>query len=200
METAQQFKDDFLLQDYRSDADGAKDSDDSDQEETMTQPHERSETAELLDGARLDGSKEAKGAEYSVGSVQPGSGLRKIVYAARTHSQLSQFVGELRRTHWGANVRVVALGGRQILCGNTEMRRKVGKSESAISEACLDLKKDAKKVKGGTTGCPLLASREAVSTLALHMLAQPSDIEDAARLGEASHTCAYYGSRVSAEV
>ena len=55
----------------------------------------------------------------TIGSVQPGSGVRKIVYAARTHSQLSQFVGELRRTAWGADLRVVALGGRKLLCGNT---------------------------------------------------------------------------------
>ena len=33
---------------------------------------------------------------------------------------------------------------------------------------------------------------EATSTLALHMLAKPSDIEDLACLGDASTTCAYY--------
>lgn len=177
---------DFCVTDYQSDHDA--DSDD-DSVNAAKKQYAVSETADLLDGSHLDGSKECK--EYSVGQVKPGSGLRKIIYAARTHSQLSQFVGELRRTHWGKDVRVVALGGRQILCGNTEMRRKVGKSESAISEACLDLQKDK------NCGCPLLASREATATLALHMLAQPSDIEDAARLGEASHTCAYYASRVS---
>ena len=150
------------------------------------------QASDLLDGSRLDGSKECK--EYSVANVKPGSGVRKIVYAARTHSQLSQFVGELRRTHWGSNVRVVALGGRQVLCGNTEMRRKLPNSEAAISEACLDLQKSK------TSACPLLASREATSTLALHMLAQPCDIEDAARLGQASHTCAYYATRVSKKV
>lgn len=182
---------DFCVTDYQSDA---CDSDvDSDDDTATKKPHSTCETADLLNGSNLDGSKEVKGGEtmYSVGHVKPGSGLRKIVYAARTHSQLSQFVGELRRTHWGQDVRVVALGGRQILCGNTEMRRKVGKSEAAISEACLDLQKSK------SSSCPLLASREATSTLALHLLAQPSDIEDAARLGEASHTCAYYASRVS---
>ena len=182
---------DFCVEDYRSDGDTCNDSDGDSIPEDGTRRQAASETAELLNGTHLDGSRDAKGMNYSVGSVHPGSGLRKIVYAARTHSQLSQFVGELRRTHWGQNVRVVALGGRQILCGNKELRRKVGKSESAISEACLDLQKDK------MSGCPLKASREAVSVLALHMLAEPCDIEDAARLGEASHTCAYYATRVS---
>jgi len=187
--TLAQQPEDFCVTDYRSDTNDNDSDDDSMSNDATRKQCASSDTTDLLDGSYLDGSKEAK--EYSVGRVKPGSGLRKIVYAARTHSQLSQFVGELRRTHWGHNVRVVALGGRQILCGNTELRRKVKKSESAISEACLDLQKNK------SNACPLLASREATSTLALHMLAQPSDIEDAARLGEASHTCAYYASRVS---
>jgi chromosome transmission fidelity protein 1 len=186
----QQEPEDFCVTDYTSEKEN--DDDDDDSLEENVQPQEATSHAfDLLDGSRLDGSKECK--EYSVANVKPGSGLRKIVYTARTHSQLSQFVGELRRTRWGSNVRVVALGGRQVLCGNTELRRKLPNSEAAISEACLDLQKSK------TTSCPLLASREATSTLALHMLAQPCDIEDAARLGEASHTCAYYASRVSTQ-
>jgi chromosome transmission fidelity protein 1 len=185
----QQEPEDFCVTDYTSEKEN--DDDDDDSLEENVQPQAASQAFDLLDGSRLDGSKECK--EYSVANVKPGSGLRKIVYAARTHSQLSQFVGELRRTRWGSNVRVVALGGRQVLCGNTELRRKLPNSEAAISEACLDLQKSK------TISCPLLASREATSTLALHMLAQPCDIEDAARLGEASHTCAYYASRVSTQ-
>jgi chromosome transmission fidelity protein 1 len=188
----QQEPEDFCVTDYTSEKENDDDDDDDDSLEENVQPQEATSHAfDLLDGSRLDGSKECK--EYSVANVKPGSGLRKIVYTARTHSQLSQFVGELRRTRWGSNVRVVALGGRQVLCGNTELRRKLPNSEAAISEACLDLQKSK------TTSCPLLASREATSTLALHMLAQPCDIEDAARLGEASHTCAYYASRVSTQ-
>ncbi len=66
-------------------------------------------------------------------------------------------------------------------------------------------KSNKKKRKSSTTdcggsGCPFMASRSAVSTLALHLLAQPSDIEDAGRLGAVSQTCAYYASRVSAFV
>jgi chromosome transmission fidelity protein 1 len=200
--------DDFLLDDYRSDDGGVDDHNwgDDDDDETPKENIRRSQATALLDGAALDGSckggTSSEGQPYTIGKVQPGSGVRKIIYAARTHSQLSQFVGELRRTAWGSNVRVLALGGRKALCGNHDLRNK---SEADVNEACLDLKK-GKSVKGQgsqkkrsatstTTGCPLLASRESIDTLALQMLAQPTDIEEAASLGNTAQTCAYYASR-----
>ena len=183
----------------------------------------------LLEGSNLDGSgyqndpernararraREAKvdGGRPAVGAVAAGSGLRKIVYAARTHSQLSQFVGELRRTHWGKTVKVAALGSRSLLCCNEDvMYSSASKSQASrrgeadITEMCLDMqknKKDAGERRGAdgerantARGCPYLSSAEAVSTLALHSLAKPSDIEDLANLGKASHSCSYYASR-----
>ena len=170
----------------------------------------------------------------SIGGCTPGTGVRKIVYAARTHSQLSQFVNEVRRTAWGSDVRIAALGGRKLLCGNKDVtgasNEKGGfgnssKSEAVITEKCLDLQKglaivgnddstsdgnsgvvetkkkrkvnETKKGSQTKNGCPLMSSKDAISTLALHMLAKPSDIEDLVSFGEQSHTCAYYASRVS---
>jgi chromosome transmission fidelity protein 1 len=180
-----------------------------------------------LQGAMLDGSASVTAtlptactAAFStntnttpntVGGVIPGTGVRKIVYAARTHSQLSQFVREVRRIPGlGATVRCIALGGRKALCGNNTLRHK---TERDLNDACLDLQKGGGSTTTKTTGvvtkrksdknnsnkigCPLLASRENVATLALHMLTEPTDIEAAAALGEASHTCAYYASRTS---
>ena len=176
--------DDFCVADYRSDHDAQGDSNDSDNEGMDTA---MSPASHLLDGAALDGSSVVHG-KRALGDVQPGSGSRKIVYAARTHSQLSQFVNELRRTGF-SGIRVVALGGRKVLCGNSDVNRP-GRSEQAVNDACLDLKKDK------ISSCPLLSSNEGIATLALHTLAQPSDIEEAAALGEASHACSYYASRV----
>ena len=39
-----------------------------------------------------------------------------MIFCSRTHSQLSQFVGELKRTSFARDLRVVALGGRKQLC------------------------------------------------------------------------------------
>ncbi|KAK1733013.1 ATP-dependent DNA helicase, DDX11/CHL1 family [Skeletonema marinoi] len=196
----------------------------------------------LLDGSNLDGSGYQNDAERnammrkwdkdnsnnknntnknsstdntatSVGGVTPGTGVRKIIYAARTHSQLSQFIGELRRTKWGKDVKVVALGSRSLLCCNDDVmyqsktnKKNSRRSEADITELCLDMqknksnnssngetKKNGQKTK--TNGCPYLVSRDAISTLAMHSMVRPSDIEDMASLGKASHACSYYASR-----
>jgi chromosome transmission fidelity protein 1 len=188
----------------------------------------------LLEGARLDGSAAASSNHYSsnppstwntpkissssndaistVGQVTPANGVRKVIYAARTHSQLSQFVQEVRRTHWGKTIRVVALGSRSSgLCGHLSH---TSLSESVITEKCLDMQKNktgspssSTKIDSnkrsrstnksvGTGGCPLY-DRTAVDTLALNLLAQPTDIEEASRLGSTTKTCAYYASRTA---
>ena len=156
----------------------------------------------------------------TVGGVTPSAGLRKVVYAARTHSQLSQFISELRRTHWGKDVKVVALGSRSLLCSNEDVlyssksnKKNSRRSEAEITEMCLDMQKSKKKDSSSSAKrtnegnekvtkpkqtpscCPYRASSEAISTLALHSLVRPSDIEDMALLGKASHTCSYYASR-----
>lgn len=180
----------------------------------------------LLHGSALDGSNANSNHSFSnrkvfrsvsstdsftnakvttVGDVEPGSGVRKIIYAARTHSQLSQFIGEIKRTKWGKSIRVITLGSRKLLCGNKEVLGSTSyRSETRITEDCLDLQKGLssssnktkRKRASDNKGCPLLSSKDAISTLAVHMLAQPSDIEDLANLGASSHCCSYYASRV----
>lgn len=39
---------------------------------------------------------------------------RQVIFCSRTHSQLSQFVGELRRTRFAESLAVAALGSRQV--------------------------------------------------------------------------------------
>jgi DNA repair helicase (rad3) len=182
---------------------------------------------ELLDGGNLDGSgcsqyfrqsitnsqdmpnrSKEQPERVSIGNVEPGSGVRKIVYAARTHSQLSQFVGEIRRTAWGDSIRVITLGSRKLLCGNVNV---VGSnrnaSEAVITEKCLDMQKgisssnvdgNGNKKDKNQKSCPLLV-KDFIPVLALHMLAHPSDIEDLAVLGEKGHACSYYATRESLE-
>ncbi|EED93598.1 DNA helicase, partial [Thalassiosira pseudonana CCMP1335] len=145
-----------------------------------------------------------------VSSDSEDDNVALIALGPRTHSQLSQFIGELRRTHWGETVKVVALGSRSLLCGNEDVlyasktnKKNSRRNESEITEMCLDMqkiKRDGKKKSDDGKGkkvssCPYLASPEAVSTLAMHALVRPSDIEDTANLGKASRVCSYYASR-----
>ncbi len=203
----------YCLDAYHSDDDiannaskyhySSSDDDEGDHQRHMAQymsPNKRETLlADVINGGKLDGSgasinRRRPGDEnlMTIGGIVPGRGIRKIIYAARTHSQLSQFVGEIRRTFWGDNVRVITLGGRKLLCGNQDVTNNGKSSEAMITERCLDIQKEKK------SSCPLL-KKDILPTLSLHMLAHPSDIEDMAGLGEASKTCSYYASRVSSK-
>jgi hypothetical protein len=47
----------------------------------------------------------------------------QIFFASRTHSQLSQFANELKRTSFATKITAVSLGSRQNLCVNSEVKR-----------------------------------------------------------------------------
>ena len=92
--------------------------------------------------------------------------LFQIYFASRTHSQLSQFVSELRKTSFSRSspsssspssqsqrpIRIIPLGSRQNLCINDDVRKKAKGSNEALGDLCTDLQ------KGGIEGkrCPYL--------------------------------------------
>ncbi|KAK2971189.1 hypothetical protein RJ640_008613 [Escallonia rubra] len=133
----------------------------------------------------------------------------KIYFCSRTHSQLSQFVKELRKTVFASELRVVSLGSRKNLCINEEVL-KLGNS-SRINEQCLELQKNKKtevsKTKnlgaGGRVrrakaycGCPMLRKQKLQKQFKNETTNQePLDIEDLVHLGVKLGTCPYYGSR-----
>ncbi|KAG0031020.1 DEAD H (Asp-Glu-Ala-Asp His) box helicase 11 [Podila clonocystis] len=76
----------------------------------------------------------------------------KIYYCSRTHSQLSQFIEELRKTSYGDHLHVISLGSRKNLCINEKFRKmayhKAKSVEASVSininklnDACLDAQK-----------------------------------------------------------
>ncbi|CAG0878860.1 unnamed protein product [Darwinula stevensoni] len=129
----------------------------------------------------------------------------KIIYASRTHSQLSQFVKEIQKSPFGSEVRVVPLASRQNLCIN-ESVRKLG-SSSLINDRCLELQR-GKKGKGTkksgkgevlkkcktSLGCPYLQAH-LVEELKDQILLETPDIEGMALLGKQGKACPYYSSR-----
>ncbi|KAK3140457.1 hypothetical protein QOZ80_5AG0401340 [Eleusine coracana subsp. coracana] len=131
----------------------------------------------------------------------------KVYFTSRTHSQLSQFVGELKRTEFGGRLRTVCLGSRKNLCINKDVLKL--RSVNRINDRCLEMQKNKKnsklKVEGEkrktcqaktSCGCPMLRNRNLQKEFRSEVLDEGAlDIEDLARIGKRIGTCPYYGSR-----
>jgi chromosome transmission fidelity protein 1 len=135
----------------------------------------------------------------------------QIIFCSRTHSQLSQFVGELHRTPFAESMSLVALGARRALCVNDAVLRL--SAPALINERCLELQKPpaAKKKAAGEGSaaaaaprprkapsgrCPYLApGSKAADTTRDMILAHPIDVEELARLGRRRSVCSYYAAR-----
>ncbi|VAH03340.1 unnamed protein product [Triticum turgidum subsp. durum] len=131
----------------------------------------------------------------------------KVYFTSRTHSQLSQFVGELKRTNFSGKLRTVCLGSRKSLRINMDVQ-KLG-SANRINERCLELLKNKKsskiKVEGdnkkgrqtkASCRCPMLGNRSLQKQFRSEVSDHgPLDIEDLAQLGRKIGTCPYYGAR-----
>ncbi|KAJ4388199.1 ATP-dependent DNA helicase chl1 [Gnomoniopsis smithogilvyi] len=142
----------------------------------------------------------------------------KIYYTSRTHSQLSQFIAELRRPNFPSSlpqelnsrrnqdevidqesVKQIPLSSRQKLCINPSVA-KLG-SLVAINDKCSELQKPKAKEK-----CPFVPNSDNLTQTHQfrdEALATLPDIEDLHELGTKHQVCPYYASRVaipSAEV
>ncbi|RCV15701.1 hypothetical protein SETIT_3G078400v2 [Setaria italica] len=175
----------FLLEEYESDGeDGARHG-------VGKRAHCGSSSSS--DGEELDEEEE---------EVTP-----KVYFTSRTHSQLSQFVGELKRTEFAGRIRTVCLGSRKNLCINKDVL-KLG-SANRINERCLELQKNKKSSKikveddkrkarqaKNSCGCPMLRNRSLQKEFRSEVSNQGAlDIEDLAHIGKKIGTCPYYGSR-----
>ncbi|CEQ40378.1 SPOSA6832_02011 [Sporobolomyces salmonicolor] len=144
--------------------------------------------------------------------------VRKIYFASRTHSQLSQFVSELRKTSFAhlndlqqptslstppasdgstspdvtRPIRLIPLGSRQNLCINDDVRRKSGGSNDAMGDMCTELQKSG---KDRCQFLPPLTEPAKLNDFRDKALASVHDIEDIEDLGRKTQTCPYYGSR-----
>lgn len=123
----------------------------------------------------------------------------KIFFCSRTHSQLSQFIGELKKSPYSKNVSVVTLTSRQNYCINKNVKKL--KHLNLINECCLQLQrkkttvKDEKDLKRRktTTNCPFIPGNQ--DLLLGEILIQIQDIEEIVQKGENLKTCTYYTSR-----
>ncbi|KAL6584667.1 hypothetical protein OROMI_003956 [Orobanche minor] len=158
-------------------------------------------------GADDDLSSEEEDEVDGLGKKEEEARL-KIYFCSRTHSQLSQFMKELRKTKFASELKVVCLGSRKSLCINEEVM-KLG-NPTRINERCLELQKNkkneaskAKKLGSGqrarcnksSSGCPMLRRRKIEEFRNDVFQLEALDIEDLVRIGRNVGGCPYYGSR-----
>ncbi|OQR86924.1 ATP-dependent RNA helicase [Achlya hypogyna] len=123
-------------------------------------------------------------------SVSPGCHAN-IFYCSRTHSQLSQFMHEIKKTKFGAKLRTLTLGARKSLCIHPDVRKLT--SDTAMNDKCLDLIQSTSGKKKAP-GCPY-NKKQLQRYFRHHALAQVQDIEELHALGDQLSSCAYYGAR-----
>ncbi|ETV69929.1 hypothetical protein H257_14526 [Aphanomyces astaci] len=113
----------------------------------------------------------------------------QIFYCSRTHSQLSQFMQEIKKTSFAKSIRTLTLGARKSLCIHPDVRKLT--SDTAMTDKCLDL---IQSTKTKAPGCPY-NKRTTQVHFRHHALAQVQDIEELHDLGQQMSSCSYYGTR-----
>eukprot|EP00505_MAST-04D_sp_SCG-Rhode-Island_P001470 Stramenopile-MAST_4_protein_1470 len=119
----------------------------------------------------------------------------KILFCSRTHSQISQFINELKKTEFAEKIKIISLGSRNNLCINEKLKKKA-RSITRLNDGCKDLQKNSKTSKEGN--CPYFDT-ELHKSFASLSLSKVNDIEDLVKVGRRTRTCPYYGSRESVE-
>ncbi|KAM6167608.1 ATP-dependent DNA helicase DDX11 [Erethizon dorsatum] len=133
--------------------------------------------------------------------------VTKIYYCSRTHSQLAQFVQEVRKSPFGKETRLVTLGSRQNLCVNEDVRN-LG-SMQLINDRCMEMQRSQLESKNraeadkpkrrrqeGWTACPF-HNHEQMQLLRDEILVEAKDMEQLVALGREARACPYYGSRLA---
>ncbi|EOY26785.1 RAD3-like DNA-binding helicase protein isoform 1 [Theobroma cacao] len=180
----------FLLEEYESEEEGEVGSSNS---------KRKASTFSVSSSSDEEGESEEEEEEVKL----------KVFFCSRTHSQLSQFIKELRKTVFANEMNIVSLGSRKNFCINEEVLR-LGNS-TRINERCLELqkskKKEISKIKNlgaegrirqtkASSGCPMLRKHKLQRQFRSEISQQGAlDIEDLVQLGRNIGTCPYYGSR-----
>ncbi|CAG5096283.1 Similar to ddx11: ATP-dependent DNA helicase DDX11 (Danio rerio), partial [Cotesia congregata] len=168
---------------------------DEKQQDTPNQDAEDIDTDLLLDDLHLnsDSDDEETAAETNK--------YTQFFFCSRTHSQLTQFVGEIKKSPYSAEVSLVPLASRQNYCINKAVQR-LG-HVNLINDRCLQMQKkkvtvkkekDVKRSKTGTS-CPFNPGDQ--SLLIADIITTIQDVEEIAETAKQLETCAYYASRRS---
>ncbi|KAK5057461.1 hypothetical protein LTR84_011461 [Exophiala bonariae] len=188
-------QDDLMLEDYQSDTE-------DDQLAPKTSHSSFSSTTQaLLDKLRGPINSDV---------VEEENDRLKLIICSRTHSQLAQFVSELRRVKppsifssasgdqvLGNDieecVKHLPLGSRKNLCINSKVNRLT--SSTAMNDQCLELQKAGTPKDKRCPHLPTKDDKERTSAFRDAAIAHIRDIEDIGALGRKMELCPYYASR-----
>lgn len=182
----------FILDDYESDDEGRA--------AKRSGSEYSSETAKMMEKLGMIRTGQDPSADEEV-EEEP-----KVFFCSRTHSQLSQFVGELQRVELPPalppegdgmtrieDLKHLTLGSRKNLCINSKVLKL--KSPNAINERCVELQQSRTAVE---QKCPYLPNKDsegAVLDFRDLAISKIRDIEDLASVGSKLGICPYYASR-----
>ena len=117
----------------------------------------------------------------------------KIYYCSRTHSQLSQFINEIKKTSYSRQerpLRTVPLGSRSNYCINDSVLKL--NNSNLINEKCIELQNSG----NSKTKCQMY-KKPLMTELKDEILSDALDIEDLIKLGKGVKACPYYSSRLA---
>ncbi|XP_074533636.1 ATP-dependent DNA helicase DDX11 [Halichoeres trimaculatus] len=131
--------------------------------------------------------------------------VTKIYYCSRTHSQLAQFVHEVQKSPFSKDISLVAMGSRQNLCINEEVRR-LG-SVQRINDRCMEMQKNKhekqhheegvkRKRSAAKSVCPYYKA-SVMQQMRDDILGSVHDIEQLLKLGKETRSCPYYSTRLA---
>ncbi|URE08400.1 HELICc2 [Musa troglodytarum] len=183
-----------------------------DEEEYLVEEYE-SEEEGMGSGVGRPKRKGGRGSNWSSSDEEADEEEEDVVvtpqvyFSSRTHSQLSQFVREFKRTAFASELNVICLASRKNLCNNSEVL-KLGNANQ-INERCLELQKNQKDAKMKVlndrgkarctkiaSGCPMLRKQKLQNLFKSEVQDRGAmDIEDLVRLGSKIGSCPYYGAR-----
>ncbi|KAJ2087825.1 ATP-dependent DNA helicase chl1 [Coemansia sp. RSA 986] len=190
--------DEFLVDAYYSDTEAAKYSKAGDADgpvqysEEVRRLLERRATDKPFYDSDDSDAEDGLGLKSNEPPEEPA--VTKVFYASRTHSQLQQFVREVKRTSFASRdkIRCMTLGSRMQLCTNDGVRQGTG-SVYSLNEKCTEMQQNSKKKR-----CPFLPARRTPMFDFKDSVARKiMDIEELAGEGKRLSVCAYYGTRAS---
>lgn len=189
----------FILDEYDSETDEKKKPSDSGGVDGLS-----ASTLALLE--------QFKGKLSTQGQDEEDDNTVKIFYCSRTHSQLSQFAGELRRVAFPSSIpsapdsedqddpskleeriKHLSLGSRKNLCINSKVHAL--ENSTAINERCLELQQSGVAADKKCTYLPSKDDEALKLQFRDHALATVKDIEDIGKVGKQIGICPYYASR-----